>query len=620
MTLPKPTQEQQTILNSKCACKIVVAVPGSGKSTLLFQAIQQYYTQKQQPGHCLMLTFSKKSDNDNKKKGKTLFFAHRKQLDIRTFDSFCCRILKQHWQLAGYKKRPDFDNGYNQKILQAVYDSIALQKHKDRLPFEDVESIIKQVLETQESSLKAIASVYKKGLYANAVKPFTKILAEYQHHKKSRGIIGFKEQVEGCYQLFVRHPELLQTIAQQYGLLLIDETQDLSPVQLKIAIMLAGAIKQSFFVADDAQNIYSFRGVKATNLKTLEQALSKAKVFTLTQSHRCTKPVALLASKLRQAIQEVRNIKMWSEKEGDKPDFYTFANKNAQYRFVTQKIVKLHHQGMAYSDMAIIARKHESLVNLQRYLQLEMDAFHTAYDDNRTFTPTLLALLLDLMVNGYQESLVDKILLSLDITSTEENFAYVKAELSSTNKTARKNCNKHLKLFGDLIRKGLHANTTEARVRFIHAFLVSYSTKVASSQSSKKSDKHYFNAELTGATMLAKQGIDDAQMLEHLYALGKSDQGGVSLLTAHGAKGLEFKVVFVIDADNTLFPYVHSHRHHDNENDERKLFYVAITRCSQTLIMSSVYNEASNIKPTDFILKLKGFKRIINITDTTRNH
>jgi len=212
---------------------------------------------------------------------------------------------------------------------------------------------------------------------------------------------------------------------------------------------------------------------------------------------------------------------------------------------------------------------------------------------------------------------VRRILLFLSIDASEDNLTYVRSELVSTNKTARTNSTKALKLLGNLIRKAMNTESQEAWAHFVREFLVRNSNK----DTHNKSDKHYLNSNLTKVSMLARQGLTNEELIDAIYPHGQhqqdctsfTDECGVSLMTCHAAKNLEFKVVFIIDCNNKHFPYVHSKKYHDDPNDELKLFYVAITRCSEMLFMSSVVNR--RVKPSRFIVNLDSVEDIVDICD-----
>lgn len=193
MNLPKPTAEQQTIIDNPSNCKIVVAVPGSGKSTLLFQTIKHYYEKNPKPKRCLLLTFSKKSDTDNKKKKEELFAEHSDLIQIRTVDSFCRAILMDNWRLAGYTKEPLFDNTFNKKLLQKVYASLK-QKYKDEFPRKDVEYIIGEFIGSNKS-LQHIVADYQNGRYVDKVKAFAKIQEAYEQRKKTHDIAALNHKL-----------------------------------------------------------------------------------------------------------------------------------------------------------------------------------------------------------------------------------------------------------------------------------------------------------------------------------------------------------------------------------------------------------------------------------------
>ena len=128
MKLPKPTTEQAVILKDKAPCKIVVAVPGSGKTTLLFQAIQRKLKNKQDK--CILVSFTKRVEAENILKVEQYFPQHKNNIKIQTFDSFCNRIIRDYWKIAGYLKQPEFDTAFDDTLFLHAYSKVEAAKGK----------------------------------------------------------------------------------------------------------------------------------------------------------------------------------------------------------------------------------------------------------------------------------------------------------------------------------------------------------------------------------------------------------------------------------------------------------------------------------------------------------
>jgi DNA helicase-2/ATP-dependent DNA helicase PcrA len=604
--LPKPTAEQQAILRSERQCKLVVAVPGSGKTTLLFQAIQQHI--KANKGRCLMLTFSKKSDTDNQKKSEALFANKDDLIDIRTFDSFCYKVVTDHWREAGYSKKPKFDNDFQVELLKKVYDSIKKKSVKDKLPYKAVLELLQKKYKSIEHFKKYLKH-YKGGKFLQSYKGFIQIKIRFFEQKKRNAILDFELQVSGCYRVLKNYPEVLQEITNKFGLILIDEVQDLSPTEMKIAILLAQSATRSILVGDDAQSIYAFRGVTGNNLHLLTTKVANTVTYNLTQTHRCTKQVALLASIIRSNIEGVSHIEMRSEKEGDKPRFVGFKNHGAQYDWVADYIVTLHEQGIQYSEIAIIARKNESLAQVQRKLQARNIRFNSKYYTGQEGLEKELDAvvnLLRLLQGNVDDDVILPLFMFFNIAPTDDYLKHVYDELKSKTVKAQETDCKELKALGNLIRRAYGKKSLETKCHHIIELLL---------KRFKATLKYYLKSHLTHFTMRSRQVSNTEALIEEIITHRNTVHDGansVSLVTAHSSKGLEFKVVFLVDADQSMFPYIHSQTHSDDPNDELKLFYVAITRCSQSLILSCVKNKEQDRRPTEFVSKLNQIKRVMD--------
>ncbi len=603
--LPKPSKAQYDILNDKAKCKLVIASPGSGKTTLLLQAIQQYY--KNNNGNCLFISYSRMSTADNSDKVQNYFANHQQNIRVQTFDSFCNNIITQHWRIAGYSKKPVFGNAFDQELLNVSYNEFVKREVIDEnIAYAEVIRIIENSILKQCSIKQSINELFNNH-YLQHTKYLSKVRRHYLECRRRHGIFYYNEQVFECYRLLNQNDELLKLVTDCYSLVLIDEIQDMSPEQLKIAMLLSQSAEQTVLVGDDAQCIFTFRGVAPTNFKKIIQCVDGCKEFFLTLTYRCTNPIAHLASMIRNQIEDVKTIRMDAIKEGSKPTLIGFQNQRAQYTFVAKHILELNKTDSAYSDIAIIARKHESLCQVQRLLQQNKIPFKTKYTADEEVTLegilNIVITLYKLFSSCFETELVQVIFDFLKIDQLSENFDYVRNELLSRKKKATSHSNKHLKLFGNFIRKMSYADSLETKIVFITEFVW---------QQFKKDKKYYFQSHLTHVNLLARNIADENELMTAIQNIYHEDDVAVTLLTAHASKGLEFGVVFIIDADDCNFPFQYSKKHFDAVNNERKLFYVAISRCKHTLIICSQDHE--QVQFTNFITDLEDYTKLVDVS------
>ena len=600
MKLPKPTTEQAAILKDKTPCKIVVAVPGSGKTTLLFHAAKN---ELQKDGNCLLVSFTKRVETENRIKVEKLFPQHKKNIKVQTFDSFCNNVLVDNWEAAGYSKSPKFESGFDTELFSSVITSTVDNKIQKQIDFSLANKIIERAIR-QQTTIKRLLSNPKYSTLKPYYETLKRIKNKYLKRRREAGAIHYSEQVIQCYKL-LSNPKtsyILDNLLDYYSLILVDELQDLSPTQLKIALLLSKA-KQSYFVGDDAQCIYKFRGVETTNFNTLERKTEHSKRFCLSLSHRCTIPVTAFASRIRATIKDVTAIPMQSHKEGDKPTLITFNNEKGQYTYIAEQIQSLVTNGETYSDIAIIARHHDSLAKLQRFLQPHHIPFNTKYteDEEQPDIETLYHVVLNvlkLLENGYQEDYIAEVLVFLDVEPTKADYVYLENELTSTNKHVRAYKHPQVKSFASTLLKAKKLQLLPDQIKVIIEFV---------SSQYKKHIKHYIKSHLTFILVSSKKTETISNLIHFIEALPSYNQDSVSLLTVHASKGLEFSHVFVIDCNDEKFPYQHSQLHYDDVNDELKLFYVAITRCSETLTLTLVEDQYSTITP--FVTNLKHWKK-----------
>lgn len=597
LLLPSPTKEQQLILDRKAPRKVVVAVPGSGKTSLLFMSIDRHIQSHSTP--CLMLCYSRKVRHENQVKAK-LWFPDNHRIAIHTLDSFCFSILLQHRELAGYEKRLSIDDTFSETLLQPLYDNCTI---KSFVSYDTLLKVIKHSVMT--TTLRN--SLNKFDIDAEYYNAFKIIRIQYLNARRTKGLISYREQILACLMLFKKHPEILQSITDYYGLLLVDELQDLDKLKMNIAMSLTKGIKHSVFVGDDAQCIFKFAGAKENNFSRL---FKLGHYFSLSQSHRCTTYVAELASIIRRHIKGVTKIHMWSDKEGDFIKLRGFRKEYMQYEYIAKQITKLNSNGVSLCDIVVLGHNHRSLQEVMKQLQFKGIPFEEKYseqlrladfDSDTSYATPFYQIVIDLILlfeYGYDEELVYKILIYFDIQTVDEAFSYVENELESTNKMGRKPTSniQGLKLLGNLIAKACRSPSLESKVFLITEYI---------SKRYRKTEKYSVASYLTQVNTLSKHGDNVEEFVSKLrdLCLGNNKEC-VSLRTIHVSKGLEYKHVFLVDADHTVFPDIRN-----NENDELKLFYVAITRSLMSLTICSVMNE--ELMLTQF-LKYKGIKKLVD--------
>jgi len=478
MILPKPTLEQETILNDNSRCKLVVAVPGSGKTTLLFQAIENIAN-----SDCLLISFTKRTTEENLLKVERFFPLRTNNITVKTFDAFCHSVIVKNWEEAGYSKRPFFDQGFNDELFDDVYKKEARKLSVKSLDQDAIKKVIETSIRFQTTIKKAIKKLNYSGLldHYNALK---KIKTLYLKIRLEEGLFHYSEQVIQTYKLLLKSESVLDKIIKTYPIILIDEVQDLSPTQLKIAILLASKAQQTYFVGDDAQSIYGFRGVEGNNFNLLEGKIEHCKRFTLTQSFRCSIPIVNLASKIRSHIEDVTQIDMVSNKKGEKPSLIAFENEYSQYKYIASEIKRLKKEGVSYSDIAVISRLHTNITKLQRQLESQKIAVKTRYtEDSESFNIDdifqAMISIFRLINNGFSEAIVYNVFCHLSIEGDKEHYEYICNEMESRNKQARKHQNKILQAFASCLIKATKAASLESKTSAVISFIIKYYKKHA---------------------------------------------------------------------------------------------------------------------------------------------
>ena len=276
-------------------------------------------------------------------------------------------------RLESYPSEIKLDNAFDDKLLHEFYDKSEI---KSLIAFDELMKIIRASATTMSLRKSLQSTDTDHSDHYDAIKA---LRAQYLRNRRSAGFISYKEQIRACIKLFKKHPEVLKSVTDSYGLLLVDELQDLNKDRMNIVLSLANCVQKSVLVGDDAQSIFKFAGADDQNFQRLKHI---GAYFSLTQSHRCTGPVAALASVVRAKIRGVTKIKMWSAKEGDKIKLRGFKTKHKQYDYIAKAIYDLQTKETSLNDIAVIAHNHESLQKVLKQLMARDIASETKYSEN----------------------------------------------------------------------------------------------------------------------------------------------------------------------------------------------------------------------------------------------
>lgn len=574
---------------------MVLAVPGSGKTTVITHRIKNLIEKAEvRPENILVVTFTKAAAISMQKRFSTLMNGGKGQLvTFGTFHSVFYKILRKSrryeaTEILSERQKTD----YIREIIGRYGISSNDISELSQNIINDIGNIKGNMLNAQEYE----PSCCKK-------EDFIKVYNAYNLELKKDGKMDFDDILRECYLLLCENHTILEQWRELYKYILIDEFQDINRIQMNIIELLASPLNNIFVVGDDDQSIYGFRGARPEIMIEFKDYYPEAELIVLDVNYRSTQSIINVAGRV------IENNKTRLDKcahaNNDKdfqPDIRKFRNQVEELKFVVSKIKEYENQGISLSEMAILVRNNSQIQEISSFLKnRKIEAESGKYRSNiyngmvakdilsyvrgaLKFDGTYFNEDLIYVLNKPQRYISRQVVLSVNMNISAVRRIYSKNNIDSF-------------LFHiEMIRK----LPPQAALSYIRKgagyeeYLRLYAIENNIPMSGLLKQLEQLVQECSKFNTLEQwiNSIDSAQNSEgQNFGKKSSGEGGtnnrINIMTMHGSKGLEFKAVFIVDANQGIIPTSKALRERDFE-EERRLFYVAITRAIDYLNVYAV--------------------------------
>lgn len=598
--------QQEVVLNCD-GPMMVLAGAGSGKTRTLVTRISHLIQDKGiSPFQVLALTFSNKAAREMRERIASSVDADLGALQITTFHSFCARLLRSEANYIGLSKSfTIYDDSESKAIVKGL--------------------LAKRGISTKEVSpyevLNFIGELKNKGYYSGREEvpdieddDFNfELFQEYESELARSNAVDFGGLITGVLKLFEKHPNILKTYQERYKYILVDEYQDTNRCQFELICYLAEHNKNVCVVGDEDQSIYSWRGADINNIFDFEKKFPDAKTYKLEQNYRSSKKIIEAASHVISRNSVRKGKTMWTDNpEGEEIEIIETGSDKEECEFVSKKIEELKKSGASYNDMAVFYR-----TNFQsRQVEDALRASNTAYRvvggikfyDRKEIKDILsylrlivndkdnlaLSRIINVPARGIGATTLRKLeeesiknsqsLLETlqEVVSNPENFKHIRMSAK-----VKSSLNHFVSLVEEL--RLLKESGADPLVIFEKAVNETGYISFLKAAKTYEAEARLENlTELGNAISQFETNFKDATLdsfLETITLDTSANQeedknvGEVSLMTIHGAKGLEFQYVFIVGAEENMFPSLRSLEGGEKAlEEERRLFYVAMTR------------------------------------------
>ncbi len=598
---------------------IVIAGAGSGKTRVLTFKIAYLMTKGVDPFNILSLTFTNKAAREMKDRIGQIVGEEARNLWMGTFHSVFARILRIEAHKIGYTSSfTIYDTDDSQKLVGRIIKELNLDKdnYKHKQIFSRISSM-------KNNFISAEKYLHNDELLLSdkiSNRPsFVQIYKEYVDRCFKAGAMDFDDLLLKTNELLTKYPETLAKYQNIFKYILVDEYQDTNHSQYLIIRALSDKFQNICVVGDDAQSIYSFRGANINNILNFQKDFPDAKLFRLEQNYRSTKNIVNAANSIIENNQKRLKKNVWTENEsGEKISVNKLLTDGEEGRFVASSIFETKMQNqLKNNDFAILYRTNaqsRSFEDALRKKNIPYRVYGGLSFYQRKEIKDVLAYL-RLLINEGDEQAFKRIinfpargigqttLNKITIEAKKHNvsdYIFIKQYIKSTE--VFNNSTKSKLLDFVIMIESLKVKTDSLNVFDVAKEVLRQSGlySLYKNDESLEGVNRIQNIEelLNGIKdFVDNQEVEDKSVPSFLQNVAlatdqdnddDSDKNKVSLMTIHLAKGLEFPYVYIVGLEENLFPSAMNLNSRNDLEEERRLFYVALTRAEKKVFLSYV--------------------------------
>jgi superfamily I DNA/RNA helicase len=615
---------------------MVLAGAGTGKTRVITFRLAHLIARGVAPGHILAVTFTNKAAREMQERvGKLMprkvqgpkskvqsqaggaeSASHDSRPTICTFHSLCVRILRQHIEKLGYKRNfVIYDESEQLGAIRKILAQISAKGEK-----------------TDPAAILTLLSRFRNGGGRAAAfgDPSVRAMAEhirsrYESALRACNAVDFDDLILLTLRLFKQHPEALEACRARYRYVMVDEYQDTNAAQFKLVQALTQEHRNLCVVGDDDQSIYGWRGAEISNLLDMERHFPETKVIKLEQNYRSTNMILNAANAIIKHNVRRRGKRLWSQKgDGPKIVLHTFGDDEEEARTIAEQIEYARlAQRTPWAEQAILFRINAQSRPLETALRQAGVRYHLVGGQSffdrrevRDFLAYLKVLLnpnddvsLLRIANVPARGLSDVTMERLLAASHEHKcpvFAVMKnPSVAATFQARTRECVEGFVQLIERTRGRLHAEALSRDPRALQTLVEYFLEEIGYFAELRRSEKNRETAEnrlrnlkdlaatLDGAGPAAQPPCERLQtFLEQITLDTEREEeddetpgDAVTLITMHSCKGLEFPNVYIVGMEDGLLPHSRS-KAEGTLDEERRLFYVAVTRAMRTLTIS----------------------------------
>ncbi|RUM89873.1 MAG: ATP-dependent helicase [Thermodesulfatator sp.] len=579
---------------------LVIAGAGSGKTRTLVYRVARLVEEGVPPERILLLTFTRKAAREMLRRASLLLKRSCERVAGGTFHSLAHQMLRTYGRLIGFS--PNFtvlDRGDAEDAINLLRSSLGLSEKGRRFPKKET---LASLFSKAVNQGRALAEILEKEYphFGEHLPEIERLFAEYQRYKREHQLMDYDDLLLYWHRVLSDYPEVREEVSRRFEFIMVDEYQDTNRLQAEIVRLMAEGHGNVMVVGDDSQSIYAFRGANFRNILEFPRLFPGTRIIKLEENYRSTQPILDLANAVIEKAQEKYTKCLFTRRSGgEKPVRYRARDESDQSRFVAERILELREEGVPLSEIAVLFRAAFHSFDLELELA-RRDIPFVKYGGLKLIEAAHIKDVvahLKILLNPFDLLSWHRVLLLLEGVgprTAEKIMAHLRAAsdpVAALKKVpTRPSYEAGLRRLSQTLEELQEISSVEERLEELLDYYRPILERVYHDDYPKR------ERDLESLLVLAHRYGDLSEFLADL-ALEPPEstvadlepeterEDHVVLSTIHSAKGLEWHTVFVISLCEGRFPSAYAVNSPEELEEERRLFYVAVTRARERLYL-----------------------------------
>ena len=579
---------------------LIIAGAGSGKTRTLTYKVARLIEDGVSPENILLLTFTRRAAREMISRAENILGAGLGKITGGTFHSFANMILRRYARFADLKNNfTVIDRSDAEDVVNHIRGKIIDKKEK-RFPKKSTILDIYSKTINKDIPLDAIVKKeYKQ--FEHCTEKLIEIANAYNNYKKERSMLDYDDLLLYLKALLMSNEEVRKQISLKYKYVLIDEYQDTNSIQAQIVRLIASEHNNVTAVGDDSQSIYSFRGANFKNILEFPNLYEGCKIVTLEQNYRSSQNILDFANKILEQAKEKYSKELFSTiQSSEKPAIICCENTHAEGEFVVQRILEFcNEDGLSLDDIAVLSRSASLMFDVETQLVKQKIPYRKI--GGLKFTETAhvkdITAYLRIILNPYDEISLNRILLlqkGIGVSTINKLLPVLTIQGSKATADMLPVKPSQRADLGNLLALLSETRNQIADPKVVTEKVLAYYEPILMEHyddASKRLKDFDHILYLSSKYLNLEDFLSDMALEPPDSSITDTEEGAVmdeclTLSTIHGAKGTEYKAVFVIGAVDGRFPSMYSFNSPEELDEELRLFYVAVTRAKTYLYVS----------------------------------